>query len=64
MTISHLLFAVATTGYILIAIWFEERDLVAHFGKTYSDYREQVTMLVQFTRKQDADAAYLRRQRG
>jgi protein-S-isoprenylcysteine O-methyltransferase Ste14 len=63
MTISHLVFAIATTGYILIAIRFEERDLVAHHGKLYADYREQVPMLVPFTRKQNVDAAYLRRQR-
>jgi protein-S-isoprenylcysteine O-methyltransferase Ste14 len=50
MTISHLVFAIATTGYILIAIRLEERDLVAHFGKTYADYREKVPMLVPFTR--------------
>jgi protein-S-isoprenylcysteine O-methyltransferase Ste14 len=50
MTISHLVFAIATTGYILIAIRLEERDLVAHFGKTYTDYRKQVPMLVPFTR--------------
>jgi protein-S-isoprenylcysteine O-methyltransferase Ste14 len=61
MTVSHLVFAIATTAYILIAIRFEERDLVAHFGKTYADYREQVPMLVPFTRKRDVGAAVLRR---
>jgi protein-S-isoprenylcysteine O-methyltransferase Ste14 len=64
MTISHLVFALATTGYILIAIQLEERDLVAQHGKLYADYREQVPMLVPFTRKQNVDAAPLRRQRG
>lgn len=45
MTVGHLVFAVATTGYILVAIQLEERDLVREYGPRYQRYREQVSML-------------------
>ena len=46
MTVAHLVFAVATTTYILIAIQLEEKDLVALHGKAYQEYRRQVPMLI------------------
>jgi protein-S-isoprenylcysteine O-methyltransferase Ste14 len=46
MTVAHLVFAVMTTAYILIAIQFEERDLVSAFGDDYSAYRRRTPMLM------------------
>ncbi len=46
MTVSHLVFAVLTTAYMLIAIPIEERDLVKRFGDSYVEYRKRVGGLV------------------
>ena len=51
MSVGHLLFSVATTGYILLGIFLEERDLVALFGDQYRSYRQQVGMLVPWPRR-------------
>jgi len=60
MTVGHLLFAVVITGYILIGIQLEERDLVEQFGDQYRRYRQHAAMLVplpgrKFTGPKDAD---------
>ena len=46
MSNGHLLFAVVTTAYILVALQLEERDLKAAHGASYEDYRKRVRMLI------------------
>jgi protein-S-isoprenylcysteine O-methyltransferase Ste14 len=61
MSAGHLLFAAVTSGYILVGIWFEERDLVGQFGQRYRDYRAQVGMLLPRAFRRDAVADDARR---
>lgn len=51
MTIAHLLFAIMTTAYILIAIQLEERDLVNELGQDYRLYQRRVPMIIPFIGK-------------
>jgi len=51
MTLTHMVFSVATTAYILMAIQFEERDLAREHGEAYDAYRRSVPMLIPFTRR-------------
>lgn len=50
MTVAHLVFALGSTAYILIAIRLEERDLVTEHGASYESYQESVPMLVPFSK--------------
>jgi methanethiol S-methyltransferase len=51
MSLGHLVFALATTGYILVGVHLEERDLRASLGEVYDDYRKEVRMLLPIPRR-------------
>jgi protein-S-isoprenylcysteine O-methyltransferase Ste14 len=51
MTLAHLVFALATTAYIVIAIQFEEKDLAFEHGAAYEGYRRSVPMLLPWRRR-------------
>lgn len=58
MSLGHLLFALMTTGYIVIAVkYLEERDLVAEFGDTYRSYQQRVPMLLPIPKQKPAPGA-------
>ena len=50
MSAGHLLFAVATTAYILIALQFDERDLERYYGEQYRAYRRRAGLLLPLSR--------------
>ena len=51
MSAGHLVFAITTSVYILIALQFEEHDLVSYYGEAYEEYRRRVSMILPFPRK-------------
>jgi protein-S-isoprenylcysteine O-methyltransferase Ste14 len=55
MTVGHLLFSVVITGYILIGIQLEERDLIQQFGDQYRRYKQQAAMLIPLPGRKFAD---------
>ena len=57
MSITRLVFAAATTAYILIAIQFEENDLAREHGAAYDDYRRRTPMLFPWIGRRPSGAA-------
>ena len=46
MTVGHLIFSISTTGYIIIALQLEEKDLIKAFGEQYKQYKNQIPMFI------------------
>jgi methanethiol S-methyltransferase len=55
MTVGHLLFASVLTAYMGLATLVEERDLIAHFGEQYLNYRRSVPRFIPRLRPTETD---------
>ena len=55
MTVAHLVFALLTTGYIFVALIFEERDLLHAHGEDYRKYQQDVPQIIPFTKRKSKD---------
>src|SRR5689334_22121696 len=56
MTLTHFVFALATTAYILISMQLEEHDLIQSLGQAYREYKKEVPALIPFARRRVARA--------
>lgn len=50
MTLSHLVFAIGTTIYMLVGLKLEEMDMIDIYGNLYQEYQQQVSMLIPLPR--------------
>jgi protein-S-isoprenylcysteine O-methyltransferase Ste14 len=64
MTLGHLLFAAIGTGYVLVAVVFEERDLLRFLGEDYRRWREEIPMFLPLPRRTRATSLRGRRVTG
>jgi protein-S-isoprenylcysteine O-methyltransferase Ste14 len=60
MSVTHFVFAISTTAYIVLAIQFEEHDLAHEYGSDYEEYRRRVPMLLPLGRRNESPSTIAR----